>query len=98
MLAAIVLVASACGSTDTSAAPTVSTTTPDTAGQTTASDAVEDTSASGAVSSPATIPQGAAGAALEWEEAGLSGEAFIDELFVADQLFVAYRFAHGSQA
>lgn len=88
LLVAFTLAASACSRGDAPAEATGSTAPPDVA---------SDTPTTGTVSPLEEPAAGDATVALEWTEAGLSGETFIDQLLSTDQGFVAYRFAHGSQ-
>jgi hypothetical protein len=59
-------------------------------------DAAPEVPAAGTVGSP-ELPKGDA-TPLEWTEAGLSGEATIDELIATDQGFIAYQFRGEQQA
>lgn len=47
---------------------------------------------------PHTDLSGEGGISLEWEEASLSGESFLDDVVVTDAGFFAYRFSHGARA
>ena len=87
-LVAVTLAASACVR---SSAPTESTTT------TAPPEAAAPTSTTQPVVPPEPPPDDAV-VTLEWTEAGLSGETFIDQLIATEQGFVAYRFFEDPQA
>jgi hypothetical protein len=89
--AAIVLVLSSCASSDTSTVES-GTTVPSAASQE-AGDAPSNSDAAAP-----TVPAGDASVALDWIEAGISGETFTDQMLVTDKGLVAYRFAHGPMA
>ncbi len=88
LVIAFTLVASACGSGEV---------TTDTTGSAALPDVAVDTPTTGTVGPPEP-PEGDAAVALEWTEAGLSGETFIDQLIATDQGFVAYRTFQDPQA
>ncbi len=71
--------------------------TTETTGSTVPTEQAVSTTTTGAAST-AEPPTEDTAVALEWTEAGLSGETFIDQMIATDGGFIAYRFAHGSQA
>lgn len=82
------LVASACGSSEVST---------DSTGSTLPIDVAVDSATTGTVGPPEPH-EGDPTVSLEWTEAGLSGERFIEELIATDQGFIVYRFFDGPQA
>ena len=94
LLLAFVLAASACGGDETSTAPGGSPAPSTTTGATDSSDVAADPPIStDPVGTPETPkpPEGDPTVALEWTQAGLSGETFVDQVLVTDQGFVAHR-------
>jgi hypothetical protein len=87
-LIALILAVSACATRDL---------TTETTGSTVPTEQAVSTPTTGAVGTTEP-PAGDAAVTLEWTEAGLSGETFIDQMIATDGGFIAYRFAHGSKA